>query len=95
LSLSRTSDIEAQTDVEHLLDVAIAYRKRKLPPGIQDPEEPRESRFRLGWFSQNHNMSRNYRARTWGFTILRTTNTDDVAFDTAVRSAHPLHARPK
>ncbi len=44
----------------------------------------RGSRRRLVWLSSHFAFPSTYRARTWGYTILRTTYTNNTAFDAAV-----------
>ncbi len=56
----------------------------ELAPGIKNPEASRGSRTLLLWLSQNYADASTYRARTWGYTILRTTYSNDTAFDAAV-----------
>jgi hypothetical protein len=80
---SLTAEVyEAQADARHLWDIAVDYGR--LPPDVPNPEASRPSRSRLKWLSQKYYLPPSYRPRTWGYTILRTTYTDDAAFQTAV-----------
>jgi hypothetical protein len=82
----------AQADVAHLLSIAnfparftVSQRGFTLP----DPETNRNQRARLRWVAENFWLA-NYRARTWGYTILRTTYADNAAFQRAVEAIRLL-----
>ncbi|KAK3896444.1 hypothetical protein C8A05DRAFT_40024, partial [Staphylotrichum tortipilum] len=76
-------DRSADADAQQLRALADAYLP-ELAPGINNPEPCRNSRRLLIWLSQNYADASHYRARTWGYTILRTTYGNDAAFDAAV-----------
>jgi len=73
----------ADADAQQLQALAYDYLP-ELAPGIKNPEASRDSRGWLIWLSQNYADPSSYRARTWGYTILRTTYGNDTAFDTAI-----------
>ena len=74
----------AHADAEQLRALAGDYAPAEFAPGYRNPEAKRTSRTRLLWLSQNYAFPSHYGARTWGYTILRTTYADDATFDTAV-----------
>ncbi|KAK4446810.1 hypothetical protein QBC34DRAFT_427862 [Podospora aff. communis PSN243] len=58
-----------------------------LLPHWKDPEANRDQRTKLRWLAENFWLH-DYRARTWAYTILRTTYTDDAAVQRAVHALH-------
>ena len=77
-------DRQAVADAQQLRALAGDYDPEDFAPGYRNPEASRGSREQLVWLSQHFASADTYRARTWGYTILRTTYADDAAFDAAV-----------
>ncbi|KAK0753675.1 hypothetical protein B0T18DRAFT_397554 [Schizothecium vesticola] len=78
----------AQADVAHLLSIAkfpARFTVSQWGFTLPDPETNRNQRARLRWVAENFWLT-SYRARTWGYTILRTTYADDAAFQRAVEA---------
>ena len=77
-------DRQAVADAQQLRTLASDYSPEEFAPGDRNPEASRGSREQLVWLSQHFASADSYRARTWGYTILRTTYADDAAFGAAV-----------
>jgi hypothetical protein len=80
-STPTAEDLKAEADAQHLRTLAADCIT--LPPGVHNPEATCTSRNLLRWLSENHWFAESYLPRTWGYTILRTTYTDDEAFQAA------------